>query len=85
MQGAGGLFDEVDHKLDVTKWGLAAVGYQWLTESGLGIDAYMGPMFRGINRTFVMDGYPTKKPATLFASASTALLDVARTGRALQW
>ncbi|MGB2228656.1 MAG: hypothetical protein ACPHZB_03955, partial [Flavobacteriales bacterium] len=46
----GAFLDEVDHKLDVTKWGFGlTVGYQWLTESGLGIDAYMGPMFRGIN------------------------------------
>ena len=31
----GAFLDEVDHKLDVTKWGFGlTVGYQWLTESG---------------------------------------------------
>ena len=54
---AGAYLDEIDHRLEVKKWGFGlTVGYQWLTESGLGIDAFMGPMFRGMNRTYVMDG-----------------------------
>ena len=54
----GAFLDEIDHTLKVTKWGFGlTVGYQWLTESGLGIDAYMGPMFRGITRTYSMDGF----------------------------
>ena len=52
------FLDEIDHTLKVTTWGFGlTVGYQWLTESGLGVDAYFGPMFRGMTRTFSMDGY----------------------------
>ena len=54
----GAFLDEIDHTLNVTKWGFGlTIGYQWLTESGLGLDAYMGPMFRGITRTYLMEGY----------------------------
>ena len=48
--------------LNVTKWGFGlTIGYQWLTESGLGLDAYMGPMFRGITRTYLMEGYSAEE------------------------
>ena len=54
--------EEIDHTLNVTKWGFGlTVGYQWLTDSGLGLDAFVGPMFRGVTRTYLMEGYsPTE-------------------------
>ena len=58
--GNPAFLDEVDHN-GRTKWGLARRWATKLTESGLGIDAYMGPMFRGINRTFVMEGYTNEE------------------------
>jgi len=54
----GSFLDEIDHTLDVKKWGFGlTVGYQWLTDSGLGLDAFVGPMFRGMTRTYLMEGY----------------------------
>ena len=58
----GAFLDEIDHTLSVTKWGFGlTIGYQWLTESGLGLDAYMGPVFRGITRTYLMEGYSAEE------------------------
>ena len=58
----GAFLDEIDHTLSVTKWGFGlTIGYQWLTKSGLGLDAYMGPMFRGITRTYLMEGHSAEE------------------------
>ena len=47
--------DEIDHTLDVKRWGFGVtLGYQMLAANGLGVDAYIGPMFRGITRTYDM-------------------------------
>ena len=49
--------DEIDHTLDVKRWGFGVtLGYQMLAANGLGVDAYIGPMFRGITRTYDMPG-----------------------------
>ena len=81
----GAFLDEIDHTLNVTKWGFGlTIGYQWLTESGLGLDAYMGPMFRGITRTHhgrILSGGSARHRAP---ADPAALLDGRRTGRALQ-
>lgn len=48
---------EIDHTLSVKKWGFGMLlGYQMLAANGLGVDAYIGPMFRGITRTYDMEG-----------------------------
>ena len=67
----GAFLDEIDHTLNVTKWGFGlTIGYQWLTIPGGSARivrqrtqqrstgrAYMGPMFRGITRTYLMERY----------------------------
>ena len=48
---------EIDHTLSLKRWGFGlTIGYQWLMQSGLGLDAYLGPMFRGITKEFAMEG-----------------------------
>ena len=45
------------------------IGYQWLMQSGLGLDAYLGPMFRGITKEFTMEG---RSPSEAEASSASA-------------
>ena len=58
----GAFLDEVDHTLDVQTFGLGfTLGFQYVTENGLGVDGFLGPMFRGVHQTYLMEGYsPTE-------------------------
>ena len=61
----GSFLDEIDHTLDLKKWGFGlTVGYQWLTDSGLGLDAFMAPCFAGSHARIRWKGTILQKRAT---------------------
>lgn len=50
---------EIDHTLNFFSFGGGFnLGYQWMAENGLAIDAYFGPMFRRVNQTYTFDNLP---------------------------
>jgi hypothetical protein len=50
---------EIDHTLRFFSVGGGFnLGYQWMADNGLAIDAYFGPMFRSVRRTFEFDRLP---------------------------
>jgi hypothetical protein len=50
---------EIDHDLRLFTFGAGInLGYQWIADNGLTIDAYFGPMFRSVNRSWDFDAVP---------------------------
>lgn len=50
---------EIDHTLDFFSFGAGFnLGYQWMADNGLAIDAYFGPMFRQVARSYAFDALP---------------------------
>ena len=56
----------IDHTLKMGSFGGGfAVGYQWLADNGLTVDANFGPMFRSISRDYSFDALPEGKEAAV--------------------
>ena len=50
---------EIDHTLNFFSFGGGFnLGYQWMADNGLAIDAYFGPMFRNVRRSYEFDALP---------------------------
>lgn len=50
---------EIDHDLRLFTFGAGInLGYQWIADNGLTIDAYFGPMFRSVNRRWDFEALP---------------------------
>lgn len=55
---------EIDHDLRFFSIGSGLnLGYQWIADNGLTIDAYFGPMFRSVNRDLAFDEIPDGQEA----------------------
>ncbi len=51
---------EVDHTLNFFSFGGGFnLGYQWMADNGLAVDAYFGPMFRRVSRSMEFDNLPS--------------------------
>jgi hypothetical protein len=56
----------IDHTLQVGSFGAGfAVGYQWLADNGLTVDANFGPMFRSISRDYEFVDLPEGEEAAI--------------------
>lgn len=50
---------EIDHTMKLTSLGLGfSIGYQWIADNGLAIEAFAGPLFRAVSRTYEFTDLP---------------------------
>jgi len=57
---------EIDHTLKYGSFGAGfGVGYQWLADNGLTVDANFGPMFRSVSRTYEFNDLPEGEEAAI--------------------
>ena len=67
---------EIDHTLKFFSVGAGFnLGYQWMADNGLAIDAYFGPMFRSVSQTYTFDNLPAGLDSNPQATAEDATED----------
>lgn len=55
---------EIDHTMKVTTFGLGfSVGYQWMADNGLAMEAFIGPLFRAVSRSYEFTDLPLNQQA----------------------